>query len=70
MVMDNKIAMTAKKAGAKLTENTTVNAVKFLESEGLWQVECTYSPGGEDEKEQTITYYARGLVCLTDLHLP
>jgi len=63
MVMDNKIAMAAKKAGAKLTENTTVNAVKFLENEGLWQVECTYSPGGEDEKEQTITYYARGLVC-------
>jgi len=63
VVMDEKIAMAAKKAGAKLTENTTVNTVQFLENEGLWQVDCTFSPPGEDQKEQSITYYARVLVC-------
>jgi geranylgeranyl reductase family protein len=56
IVMDEKIANAAKRAGAKLTENTTVNKCKFLEDEGIWEIECTY-------QENPITYYARGLVC-------
>jgi flavin-dependent dehydrogenase len=57
IVMDEKIAKAAKNAGAKLTENTTVENASFLEDEGLWKVDCL-NPEGKD-----VTYYARALVC-------
>jgi len=57
IVMDEKIAKAAKNAGAKLTENTTVENCTFLEDEGLWKVDCLNS------ENKDVTYYARGLVC-------
>jgi len=57
IVMDHKIAKAALKAGALLTESTTVKNCTFLEQYGVWKIECTQ----EDGKD--VVYYARTLVC-------
>jgi len=56
IVMDEKIAKAAQKAGANLQENTTVESAVFLQDKGIWKVECS-----KDDK--IVVYYARCLVC-------
>ncbi|EFA86486.1 putative CMF receptor CMFR1 [Heterostelium album PN500] len=56
--LDEKIAKAAKRMGAELYENTTVQTCKFDRNTGLWTVECV---GSEDN--QPIVYRARCLVC-------
>jgi geranylgeranyl reductase family protein len=60
IVMDEKMAMAAKNAGALLTEQTTVEQAYFLKEKGVWKVDCTFT--GEAEPKP-ITYLARCLVC-------
>jgi len=62
IVMDEKIAKAAQKAGALLTENTNVEKCTFNRDTGLWKVECTYTAEGA-ENSSPVTYYARVLVC-------
>jgi len=57
IVLDEKIARAAQRAGANLTELTTVTNCTFLEEYGMWKVDCTQ----EDGKE--VVYHARALVC-------
>jgi len=56
IVMDEKIAMAAKKSGALLTEETTVDKTTYDKETGIWTIECT-----RDEKP--VVYHARTLVC-------
>jgi len=63
IVMDEKIAKAAKREGALLTENTSVENATFDSTRGLWKVECKYSPEESDAEPKNVTYYARVLVC-------
>lgn len=66
IVMDEKIAKAAKKAGALLTENTNVETATFNKETGLWKVETRYTGNNADGDESTgevRVYYARVLVC-------
>eukprot|EP01114_Cavostelium_apophysatum_P004748 TRINITY_DN150_c0_g1_i1.p1 TRINITY_DN150_c0_g1~~TRINITY_DN150_c0_g1_i1.p1 ORF type:complete len:546 (+),score=170.17 TRINITY_DN150_c0_g1_i1:76-1638(+) len=65
IVMDEKIAKAAQKAGALLTENTSVESATFNRETGLWKVECKYTGGNENEDDAgvPVTYYARVLIC-------
>mmetsp|Transcript_15422 Transcript_15422/g.25486 ORF Transcript_15422/g.25486 Transcript_15422/m.25486 type:complete len:567 (+) Transcript_15422:113-1813(+) len=75
IVMDERVAMATKKAGAILTENTEVTSAKFDKSTGLWTIEAKPWTGGADkewavdnmtdknESTEVITYKARALVC-------
>jgi len=60
VVLDEKIARAAKNEGALLTENTTVDTAVFIQSKGLWKVDCTNT---SEEQAKQITYYARCLIC-------
>jgi len=62
IVMDEKIAKAAHRAGALLTENTNVESAVFNKETGLWKVDCKYS-AEEGEEGVPVTYYARVLVC-------
>lgn len=57
IVMDEKMANAAKKAGANLIENTTVTNATFLEDVGLWKVECVTTD------DVPVVYYGRTLIC-------
>ncbi|GAM27555.1 hypothetical protein SAMD00019534_107310 [Acytostelium subglobosum LB1] len=56
--LDEKIAKAAKRMGAELHENTTVQEAKFDRSTGLWTIQCF---GSEDNVP--VTFRARCLVC-------
>jgi len=62
IVMDEKIAKAAHKAGALLTENTSVESATFNRETGIWTIEAKHTPEGSEESTP-ITYHARVLVC-------
>jgi len=57
IVLDEKMAKAAQKAGAHLVENTAAENCTFLSDKGIWKIDCVQSPNN-----QPVTYYARGLV--------
>ncbi|EGG24878.1 putative CMF receptor CMFR1 [Cavenderia fasciculata] len=56
--LDEKIAKAAKRMGAELIENTTVNTAKFDRETGLWTIECV-----DSENNTPSVYKARCLIC-------
>ncbi|EGC31068.1 hypothetical protein DICPUDRAFT_50407 [Dictyostelium purpureum] len=59
IVLDEKVAKAAKRMGADLKENTTVQSATFDASTGVWTINCFDS----NNEEKKITYKARVLVC-------
>jgi len=63
IVLDEKVAKAAKRMGADLFENTTVENATFDRLTGLWTVECVDSRTTDSENPTKITYKARVLIC-------
>ncbi|KAN0038980.1 hypothetical protein ACTA71_001174 [Dictyostelium dimigraforme] len=59
IVLDEKVAKAAKRMGADLKENTTVESATFDRSTGVWTINCVDS----EDNSKKIVYRARVLVC-------
>ncbi|KYQ89679.1 putative CMF receptor [Tieghemostelium lacteum] len=63
IVLDEKVAKAAKRMGAHLYENTTVENCTFDRQTGYWTIECVESESENGQQPKKLTYKARVLVC-------